>query len=136
MRGNYPLTRVSLHRVCLDLLAHHEATLSYRHSPNNEGFVDWDEVVPISCIHLFIDANTSPLDHISAVLHELLHVVLCNCFIGRMSDEYQEVAILAYERDLYDYIKRSPARLKKWQTLIRSKLSVPPADSPSQSQHG
>lgn len=122
MRGNYPLTRVKMHRVLLELLAHDEVKLRYKFMATREGFVDWDDIMPPTNITIFIDANTDPSNHVSAVLHELLHVALYPCWVGRLSDDYLEVGMLAFEADMYQYVKRSPSRLAKWNTLIEEKL--------------
>jgi hypothetical protein len=86
------------------------------------GRVVWDTVLPPRDISITIDANDDPLQHISTVIHELFHVVLYVAFFGWFSDDYEEVAILAYERDMYEYVKNSPQRLAKWTALIECKL--------------
>ena len=123
MRGNYPLTRPRLHAVLLELLEHGEVRLRYRAMSDNEGFVDWDDIMPPTNITIDVDANTNPTAHVSAVVHELLHVALYPMFCGRMSDDYAEVAVLAYERDMFEYIRKSPARMARWMATIEVKLS-------------
>ena len=124
MRGNYPLTRVKMHRVLLELLAHDEVRLTYKGMVKREGFADWDDIMPPTNITLLVDANTNPTSHLSAVLHELLHIALYPCFVGRLHDDYLEVSVLAFETDMYQYVKRSPARLAKWNALIEKKLTA------------
>lgn len=124
MRGNYPLTRPKLHRVLLDLLRHDEVRLRYKAMRKNEGFVDWDDIMPPTNITIDVDANTNPTAHLSAVVHELLHVAFYPMLVGRMSDEFSEVGILAYERDMYAYIQRSPSRVAKWTAAIEAKLKA------------
>lgn len=125
MRGNYPLTRPKMHRALLQLLAHDEVRLTYKGMVKREGFADWDDIMPPTNITILVDANTNPLDHVSAVIHELLHVTLYPSFVGRLADDYLEVAVLAFERDMWAYVKRSPARLAKWYELIQRKLERP-----------
>ena len=122
MRGNYPLTRDKTHRVLLEILAHQETTLVYKHMVKNEGRIDWDDISPPTNIVIKIDANENPLDHVSAVIHELMHIVLYPIHIGRFSDDYREIGVLAYEKDMYEHVKRSKRRLSRWVDLIAEKL--------------
>lgn len=123
MRGNYPLTRTKMHAALLQLLAHDEVRVTYKGMLKREGFVDWDDIMPPTNITILVDANTDPLNHVSAVIHELLHVTLYPCWLGRLSEDYLEVGVLAYERDMYEWVKKSPARLAKWNALIAKKLN-------------
>lgn len=88
---------------------------------HNEGHIVWDDISPPTNLNIKIDANENPTQHLSAVIHELLHVILCPMFVGRMAMDYQEIAVLAYETDMYAYITKSPARLAKWNDLIGQK---------------
>ena len=91
--------------------------------PENEGFIVWDDIMPPTNITISVDANENPTDHISTVLHELLHVTLFPLYIGRMVDDYAEVMVLAYEKDMYAYVKKSKDRLARWNDIIGGKLA-------------
>jgi len=71
-----------------------------------------------------VDANqqTGAMDHIGTVVHELLHVVFINMFIGWLTEDMEEIAILAYDADMLAYIRKSPKRLHTWEEAINRKL--------------
>lgn len=123
MRGNYPLTRAKLHAAALQLLGHPECRLIYGPLATTYGRADWDDIMPPTNIVIRIDANADPLGHLGVVVHELLHILLYPCFVGRLTEDYLEVAILAYEADLAAYINASPRRRALWEALIARKLS-------------
>ena len=129
MKGKYPLTRVKLNSLLLHLLSHPEVTLAYRKLKCNEAEVGWLDVMPPTKIIVWVDANSNPLDHISSVIHELLHVVLYPMYIGRLTDDYAEVMILAYEADLYKYVKSTKGVVNKWTSAINAKLTDPETTS-------
>lgn len=91
-----------------------------------EALVSWDELFPPTNIRIKVDANAG--QHVSSVVHELLHVVFYETFLGRIGATLEEVCIVALEHYISDYIKKSPARLAKWTHLIESKL--PQIDDP------
>lgn len=122
MRGNYPLTRKKLHAALIELLEHPEVRLRYSTMTAQQGHSLWDDITPPTNIVLRVDANRAPLDHLSTVIHELAHVVLRTMFVGFVADDLEEVMVLAIERDLYDYVKRSRQRLERWNEAIKSKL--------------
>lgn len=94
---------------------------------NLRGQLILDTLLPPRNIYITVDANDDPLKHISTVIHELFHVVLYAAFFGWFTDDYEEVGILAYEQDMYEYIKKSPERVKRWTELIGEKLQEPGA---------
>lgn len=89
-----------------------------------QGLSLWDEIAPPTNIVIKVDANqqTGTMDHVSTVVHELLHVVLITMFIGMFDDALEEVCILALDADMMAYIRRSPRRLHLWEEAINSKL--------------
>lgn len=89
----------------------------------NEGHIEYDDLTPPTNIQIKIDANTAPLNHMSAVIHELLHVVSDSLHAGRLADDLKEVLVLSLERHMYEYVKSSKTRLAKWNSLIERKLA-------------
>ena len=89
-----------------------------------QGLSEWDEIGPPTNIKITVDANqqTGTLDHVSTVVHELLHVLLVGMCIGWLTEEVEEVVILALDDDMMKYIRKSPARFHKWEEGINSKL--------------
>lgn len=83
--------------------------------------MEWDEVFPPTNIRIKVDANNG--DHVSSVIHELLHVVFYDMLYGRLDAKLDEVVILALERDTYEYVKKVPSRYLIWDQLINRKLS-------------
>lgn len=83
--------------------------------------MEWDEVFPPTNIRIKVDANNG--DHVSSVIHELLHVVFYDMLYGRLDAKLDEVVILALERDTYEYVKKVPGRYLIWDQLINRKLS-------------
>lgn len=90
-----------------------------------QGRSDWDDILPPTKIIIKVDANqqTGVMDHIGTVVHELLHVILINMFLGWFTEEMEEVGILAYDAHMMNYIRKSPKRLHRWEELINQKLS-------------
>lgn len=91
-----------------------------------DALVTWDELFPPTKIRIKVDANTG--QHIASVVHELLHVLLYETFLGRIGATLEEVCIVALEQYMNAYIMKSPARVAKWTALIESKL--PQIDDP------
>mgnify|MGYP006266383227 CR=1 FL=1 len=86
----------------------------------------WDELFPPTNIRIKVDANAG--QHISSVVHELLHVILYEMFLGRLGATLEEVCVVSLESYLSGYINKSPERVAKWTRLIESKL--PQIDNP------
>jgi hypothetical protein len=124
VRGNYPLTRARLHSVLLELLNHPEVSLSFGLMTAQQGLSNWNCILPPTNIVIKVDANqqTGAMDHIGTVVHELLHVVFINMFIGWLTEDMEEIAILAYDADMLAYIRKSPKRLHTWEEAINRKL--------------
>jgi len=89
-----------------------------------QGFNHWDEIHPPTNIRIKVDANqqTGVLDHISTVVHELIHTVILPVLLGWFTDDLEEVIVLALDATMLEYIRKSPARLSKWTELINTKL--------------
>lgn len=91
-----------------------------------DALVEWDELFPPTNIRVKVDANAG--QYIASVVHELLHVILYETFLGRVGATLEEVCIVALEHYITAYIMKSPARVAKWTALIESKL--PQVDNP------
>ena len=100
--------------------------LRYQKLVDKAGQVVFDELGPPTNIQIHVDANDDPTNHISTVVHELLHVILFTMFIGFVDDTIEEIMIVALEAELYKYIKRSKSRLTLWNDLISRKLVEAP----------
>ncbi len=89
-----------------------------------QGLSNWHDVHPPTNIDIGVDANqqTGALDHISTVVHELLHVVFLPMCLGWLTDEMEEIVILALDADITAYIRKSPKRLHVWEEAIAAKL--------------
>jgi hypothetical protein len=89
-----------------------------------QGLSLWDEITPPTNIVIKVDANqqTGVMDHISTVIHELLHVVFISTFIGIVDGSLEEVCILALDAHMMEYIRKSPKRLHLWEEAINTKL--------------
>lgn len=124
MKGSYPLTTQKLHRVLLELLAHPEVTLCYGHMTAQQGLHTWNEIMPPTGFNIKVDANqqTGVVDHIGTVVHELLHVIVFPCTLGRFADDLDEVLTLALDAHMIAYIRKSPKRVHAWTELINKKL--------------
>lgn len=124
MKGKYPLTRQKLHSVLLELLNHPEVHLTFGPMVAQQGLSLWDEITPPTNIVIKVDANqqTGVMDHISTVIHELLHVVFISTFIGIVDGSLEEVCILALDAHMMEYIRKSPKRLHLWEEAINTKL--------------
>lgn len=98
----------------------------------NAGLAVWDDICPPTNIQISIDANSG--DHTSSVIHELLHIILYPCYVGRLDDELIEVQILGMEQFMYNYVKKSPKRVSTWSGLIQKKLlgHLPPREEPTE----
>ena len=99
-------------------------TLTFGQMTAQQGLSLWDEIAPPTNIVLKVDANqqTGTMDHISTVVHELLHVIMITMFIGFVDEKLEEVGILAYDAHIMQYIRRSPKRLHLWEEAINDKL--------------
>src|SRR5713226_5404038 len=126
MKGKYPLSRAKLNQVLLELLAHPEVKLTFSTMLAQQGLSNWFDVHPPTNIDIKIDANqqTGVMDHISTVIHELLHVLFCTMFLGWVDEDLEEVAILAYDADILAYVRKSPKRLHRWEEAINAKLAA------------
>jgi len=89
-----------------------------------QGLSDWDDIFPPTRIVISVDANqqTGAIDHISTVVHELLHIVFRPMYLGWVDDKLEEIGILAYDHALTEYIRKSPKRLQVWTETIDAKL--------------
>lgn len=123
MRGTYPLSRVKLHRVLLELLKHPEVKLRYTNMVTQQGHSLWNPIGPPTDILIRVNANRNPVHHITTVVHELIHVVLYTMFIGLVEEDLEEVMVLALEADIYAYINKSKTRLARWNSIIAEKLA-------------
>jgi hypothetical protein len=89
-----------------------------------QGLCNWHDVFPPTSISIKVDANQQidGIDHIGTVVHELLHVILMPMCLGWLTDEMEEHVILAMDKVVTAYIRKSPKRLHTWTELIDSKL--------------
>lgn len=126
MKGKYPLTLSRLHRVLLELLQHPEVRLYYTHMTAQQGLCVWDDIHPPTNIRIKVDANqqSDGIDHIGTVVHELLHIVLMPMCLGFLQDDLEEQVILAMDKVVTAYIRKSPTRLHAWTEIIDAKLRV------------
>jgi hypothetical protein len=123
MKGKYPLNRTRLHRALLDLLQHPEVKLEFATvKGDGAGYCEWDDVMPPTNIRIVVDANTG--DDLRFVLHELLHVILFPLFVGRTDSTLEEVAIMAYDTYMWEYISKDAEREKRWRTVMRKKAQA------------
>ena len=99
-------------------------TLTFQHQTAQQGHCDWDECHPPTKIVIKVDANqqTGEVDHIGTVVHECLHVILYPMILGWLTDDMEEVAILAFDAVVVKYIRKSPKRLAAWTEAINTKL--------------
>lgn len=97
-----------------------------------QGLSNWDDVCPPTNIQIDVDANqqTGVLDHLSTVVHELLHVILMPMCLGWLTEDMEEIVILAFDADMTAYIRKSPARLARWTEAINTKLNEAPDGLP------
>ena len=51
-------------------------------------------------------------------------------FLGHVDDTLEEVAIVAYDAYLYEYVKKSPKRFALWSSLIEEKIASEKTDTP------
>lgn len=84
------------------------------------GTVLWDDIFPPTNIRIKIDANDG--EHVKKVVHELLHVMLYDLWVGRLDATLDEVLIDAMTTDMYLYVNKSKTRLALWLDLIDEKL--------------
>lgn len=124
MKGKYPLSKAKLNAVLLELLRHPEVNLQFRHMTAQQGKAHWHDIHPPTHIYIDVDANqqTGALDHISTVIHELLHVVFMPMCLGWLTEDMEEEVILSLDKVVTDYIRRSPKRLHTWEEAIAEKL--------------
>lgn len=103
---------------------HPEVELQYRHMTAQQGLADWDDIFPPTKIVISVDANqqTGAIDHISTVVHELVHVVFRPMYLGWVDDKLEEIGVLAYDAALTAYIRKSPKRVHAWTEAINAKL--------------
>lgn len=99
--------------------------LRFKRMTAQQGLSEWDDVVPPTNIEITVDANqqTQTADHIATVVHELLHVVFLPMCLGWLTDEMEEVVILALDAHMNAYIRKSPARLHQWEEIIHQKIA-------------
>lgn len=97
--------------------------LKYTNMVSQQGHSLWDDITPPTNIAIRIDANRNPVDHVTTVVHELIHIVFHTMFVGFVAEDLEEVMVLGLEVDMYNYIKKSPARLAKWNSIIATKLA-------------
>jgi hypothetical protein len=126
MRGNPPLTTAKMNSALLELLKHPEVRLEFGPMRAQQGLADWHCIFPPTRIIIKVDANqqTGAIDHIGTVVHELIHVLLGPMFLGWVDDEMEEVAVLAYDAHIVNYIRKSPKRLHAWEEAINEKLKA------------
>ena len=84
----------------------------------------WDDLFPPTKIKVIVNANAG--DVLVSVIHELIHVVLYETFLGRLGATLEEVCVVALEQQIVAYVRAKPARLAKWDAAIAAKL--PPYD--------
>ena len=99
---------------------------------NQDAQVNWDDVFPPTNIHVALDANSG--DPVKLLIHELLHVVLYDMFVGRLDETLEEVIIVAYEKYIYDYVQAKPSRLAKWNRLVARRTDETNPDIPYEEQ--
>lgn len=89
-----------------------------------QGYCDWDDLFPPTNIEIKVDANQQidGIDHIGTTVHELLHVLLMPMCLGWLSDDLEEHVILAMDKVITAYVRKSPKRLHTWTELIATKL--------------
>lgn len=99
-------------------------TLTFQHQTAQQGHCEWDECHPPTNIRIKVDANqqTGAIDHISTVVHELLHVIMYPAVLGWFTDEVEEILVLAVDAEMTKYIRKSPKRLSAWTEAIDAKL--------------
>lgn len=115
------LNRTTLHKLLLNLLERPTTTLTFKTKKGDlAGSVYYDPDILPSKIKIEVDANNG--DHILYVVHELLHVALSSLFFARIGEDLEEALLLGAEQMIVSYIRKSPARTKKWDDLINKKL--------------
>lgn len=126
MKGKYPLNRPKLHKALLELLQHPEVVVRFKHMTAQSGLSDWDDVVPPTNIIISVNANdqTAMADHVAIVIHELLHVMFMPMCLGWLTEEVEEVVILALDAHMSKYVMESPARLHRWEKEIAKKIAL------------
>jgi len=90
-----------------------------------QGLCVWDDLFPPTNIQIKVDANQQTadgIDHIGTVVHELLHVILMPMCLGWLNDEMEEYVILAMDKVVTAYVRKSPKRLHLWTEIIDRKL--------------
>lgn len=85
------------------------------------GNVDFSDKFPPAKIEIDLDLNA--LEPIGIVIHELIHVVMSELVLGKFDESLEEVIVLGLDKYIYDWVKASPARKRKWQTLLDKKLA-------------
>ena len=129
LRPRKPWSKVMLHRHLLNLLARPMVTLKYGEKRN--GYAAdcvFDDKFPPAYVRIVVDANKN--DTVWFVIHELLHVVCCEIVLGKFDQTLEEAFMLGLDNYMWDFVKSSPRRLRKWERLIQKKLAENPAEPP------
>jgi hypothetical protein len=66
------------------------------------------------------DGNQTPLER--NILHELIHVLVAPWILA-FDEQMEEVAILAWESHLWDFVTRDKRRSARWQALVAKKVA-------------
>ena len=98
----------------------------FKHMTAQTGLSDWDDVVPPTNIIITVNANdqTGVADHVAVVIHELLHVMFMPMCLGWLTEEMEEVVILALDAHMSKYVTESPTRLHLWEKEIAKKIAL------------
>ena len=90
------------------------------------GLSDWHDIIPPTNIKISVNANdqTQVADHVAVVIHELLHVIFMPMCLGWLTEEMEEVVILALDAHMTKYVTSSPKRLHLWETEIAKKIKL------------
>lgn len=129
-RVRKPWSTQSLHRHLLNLLDRPTTQLHARALRGDVAAnVDFDDYFPPAYVKINVDLNNP--DRVQYVIHELKHVVLSELVWGKFDETLEEVITVALDTHMYEYVKRSKARLARWEKLIEQKLAeTAPPDRP------
>ena len=130
-KARKPWSKVSLHRHLLNLLDRPTTTLKLRAKRNDyAGDATFDDYFPPAKITIELDGNNQPLARY--VMHELLHVILCEIILGKFDETVEEAFILGLENFMWAYIEeKKGGRRAKWDALIERKLAETAATEPN-----
>ena len=105
-------------RIVKRKLQNHNGNSAWKHNIDPNG--------SISAKNILICLDPRRDNHVSLVIHELLHIFMSNVLRIdlHMNYDLEESAILGWEKSLYDYLRKpkNEKLLESWSNAIQRKL--------------